>query len=205
MKIPDVNIPITAVCFPWEVVAKAERAAERVWERMYRASAALAAAEIPFVVIGGNAVGLWVATKDEGAVRNTRDVDILMERRNWPRAVPAMASAGFDAAEADGMTVFLDRDDPVASRGVHVHYCGERFRPNISVIAPSVSVGLIKDDVPVFDLRELLILKLAAFRNIDRVHIRDMLKVGLIDNAVADQIPRELQPRMDEIRANPNG
>ena len=45
-------------------------------------------------------------------------------------------------------------------------------------------------------------LGLATFRNIDRVHVRDMLNVGLIDDAVADQIPQELRPRLEEIRAN---
>jgi hypothetical protein len=36
MAIPDVNIPIKPVYFPWEVVIKAERAAEKVHERMLR-------------------------------------------------------------------------------------------------------------------------------------------------------------------------
>ena len=58
---------------------------------------------------------------------------------------------------------------------------------------------------PAIDLRELLILKLIPFRRVDQVHIADLCKVGLIDDALAEQIPPELRPRLEEIRANPDG
>lgn len=205
MKIPDVNIPIKPVYFPWEVVMKAERAAEKVQERMYKAAAALTAAKVPFAVIGGNAVGLWVATKDEGAVRNTKDVDMLLNRADLPRAENAMSAAGFDMTEVDGITMFLEQSDPMPSRSVHVYFAGERIKPNNTVTAPPINVGIVSGAVPALGLRELLILKLIAFRNIDRVHIRDMIRVGLIDDAMAEQIPPELRPRLEEIRADPDG
>jgi len=205
MKIPDVNIPIKSVYFPWEVVMKAERAAEKVQERMHKAAAALTTAQVPFAVIGGNAVGLWVATKDEGAVRNTKDVDVLLNRADLPRAEKAMLAAGFDRAEVNGVTMFLEQSDPMPSRGVHVIFAGERIKPHDPVIAPPIKVGIVRKGVPALDLRELLILKLIAFRRIDQVHIADMIRVGLIDDAIADQIPTELRPRLEEIRANPDG
>lgn len=206
MSIPDVTIPITPVYFPWEVVMKAERAGEKVQERMHKAAAALKAGGVPFVVIGGNAVGVWVATRDEGAVRNTKDVDILLARSDLQRAAEAMAAGGFDLAEVNGITVFLDRDDPMPSRGVHVLFAQERIRPFDPVVAPPVKVGIVSaTGIPAMDLRELLILKLIAYRDIDRVHIRDLMGVGLIDDALAEQIPPELRPRLEEIRANPDG
>jgi hypothetical protein len=206
MKIPDVNIPIKPVIIPWEIVMKAERAAEKVHERMHRVSAALRAAGVPFVVIGGNAVGIWVATRDEGAVRNTKDVDILLARQDLPWAAEVLSTAGFDVTEVSGVTVFLDREDPMPSRGVHVLFAEERILPHDAVVAPPVKVGIIsKAGVPAMDLRELLVLKLIAFRRIDQVHIADMIKVGLIDDHVAEQIPPELRPRLEEIRANPDG
>jgi len=206
MGIPDVDIPIKPVYFPWEMVMKAERAAEKVQERMHKAATALKQANVPFVVIGGNAVGVWVATRDEGAVRNTKDVDILLARSDLQRAAEAMSAAGFDLTEVNGVTTFLDREDPMPSRGVHVLFAEEKIRPHDPVTAPPVKVGIVsKTGVPAMDLRELLILKLIAFRDIDRVHIRDMIRVGLIDDAVAEQIPPELRPRLEEIRANPEG
>lgn len=204
MKIPDVDIPVTPVRVPMEWIMRAERAVEKVRERLLKTCRTLEGAGVPYVVIGGNAVAVWVGSKDEGAIRNTKDVDILLNRTDLARAAEAMASAGFDLAEVDGITMFLDRTDPMPSRGVHVHFAGERLCSHASAIAPPVKAGVTRDGVPALDLKELLILKLATFRNIDRVHIRDMLNVDLIDDAVAEQIPQELRPRLEEIRADPD-
>ena len=52
----------------WE---RALMAAEKVKERLRRATRALDAAGVPYAVVGGNAVAEWVARVDEDAVRNT--------------------------------------------------------------------------------------------------------------------------------------
>lgn len=206
MKIPDVDIPITPVRIPMEWIMRAERAVEKVRERLLKTCHTLEAAGIPYVVIGGNAVAVWVGSKDEGAIRNTKDVDVLLNRSDLPRATEAMSAAGFDLAEVDGITMFLDRDDPMPSRGVHIIFAGEKIKPNDPYPAPAIVKGLRSPEgVDAIKLRELLILKLIAFRDIDRVHIRDMIRVGLIDDAVADQIPLELRPRLEEILATPDG
>ena len=36
--------------------------------------------------LGGNAVAAWVATIDDGAVRNTRDINILLREKDLDRA-----------------------------------------------------------------------------------------------------------------------
>jgi len=206
MAIPDVNIPITAVRVPMEWIMRAERAVEKVRERLLRTCRALEGAGVPYVVIGGNAVAVWVGSRDEGAVRNTKDVDILLNRADLSRATEAMAAAGFDAAVVDGITMFLDRADPMPSRGVHVVFAGERIKPHDVFAAPEVVKGLRSPEgVDVIELRELMILKLIAFRRIDQVHLADLIKVGLIDDAIADQMPAPLRPRLEEIRANPDG
>ncbi len=206
MKIPDVTIPVNVVTVPMEWIMRAERAVEKVHERMLRTARALEAAGVPYAVIGGNAVAIWVASKDEGAVRNTKDVDILLARADIQRAAEAMAGAGFDLAEVDGVTMFLERDDPMPSRGVHVVFADEKLRPYDKYAAPSIQVGIRSPEgVGALDLRNLLCLKLMAFRDIDRVHIRDMFKVGLINDPLAEQIPPDLRARLEEIRANPDG
>lgn len=67
----------------WERI---ERAVEKVKDRMRRVTETLNAAEIPYAVIGGNAVQHWVAQVDESAVRNTQDVDIILNESDldWP-------------------------------------------------------------------------------------------------------------------------
>ena len=54
------------------------RAVEKVEQRLFRSVSALEDHGVPYAVIGGNAVAAWVAQVDEGAVRNTRDVDIVI-------------------------------------------------------------------------------------------------------------------------------
>lgn len=71
------------------------RAVEKVRERTLRAARALEAAEIPYAIAGGNAVAAWVARVDETAVRNTRDVDILVRREDFSRIKEALTQAGF--------------------------------------------------------------------------------------------------------------
>lgn len=185
---------------------RAERAVEKVRERLLKTCRALEAANVPYVVIGGNAVAVWVGSRDEGAIRNTKDVDLLLNREDLTRAAVAMAGAGFDMDEVNGVTMFLERTDPMPSRGVHVIFAGEKIKPRDPYPAPPVVVGMRSPEgVGAIGLRELLILKLIAFRRIDQVHLADMIRVGLIDDAVAEQIPPELRPRLEEIRANPDG
>ena len=70
----------------WE---RAIMAAEKVKERLRRATHALDAAGVSYAVVGGNAVAEWVARVDEDAVRTTREVDILIRRLTLSRRKPA--------------------------------------------------------------------------------------------------------------------
>jgi len=45
---------------------------------------------IQFALVGGNAVAAWVARVDEAAVRNTRDVDVLLRRADLDGARQAL-------------------------------------------------------------------------------------------------------------------
>src|SRR5208283_2242070 len=80
---------------PLEILDRMERAVARVRERLLRATSALNQSRVPYAVVGGNAVASWVATVDEGAVRNTRDVDILVRRSDLPAITAVLEQAGF--------------------------------------------------------------------------------------------------------------
>src|SRR5438445_13695531 len=85
-----------------------ERAVEKVRERLERTATTLEAAGIPYAIIGGHAVRAWVAQADEAAVRTTRDVDILLNRADFPSAVAAMQAAGFVYRSVKGIDMCLD-------------------------------------------------------------------------------------------------
>ena len=206
MAIPDVDIPINTVRVPMEWIMRAERAVEKVRERLLRTARALEQADIPYAVVGGNAVAVWVGSKDEGAVRNTKDVDVLLERRELPNAVAAMGQAGFMHEEVHGVSMFLEREDPMPSRAVHLVFANEKVKPNDLAPAPPVKVGIRSPDgVDALDLPELLTMKLIAFRRIDQVHIIDLLRVDLIGPDWVQRVPEVLRSRLEEILANPDG
>ncbi len=117
-------------------LAAYEDAVENVRRRLLRAAAALDAARVPYAVVGGNAVAAWVSRADEAAVRNTRDVDVLLRREDLPAATAALAAAGFvhrrvaSLGQAGGMDVFLDGAEGKVRDAVHVVFAAERTRPD---------------------------------------------------------------------------
>src|SRR6202165_3990076 len=92
----------------WE---RALMAAEKVKERLRRATKALDAAGVAYAVVGGNAVAEWVARVDEDAVRNTRDVDLLIRRADFDAVRAALESAGFVYYHLLDVDMFLDGPD----------------------------------------------------------------------------------------------
>jgi hypothetical protein len=68
---------------------------DSVKNRLDRAAVALAKQGGRYAVVGGNAVAAWVSRLDIAAVRNTRDVDLLLRREDMERAAAALESAGF--------------------------------------------------------------------------------------------------------------
>src|SRR5262245_57665350 len=109
----------------WE---RMSRAVEKVRERLLRATAALDAAGVPYAVVGGNAVAAWVSRVDEAAVRNTRDVDLLLRRADLEAAATALATAGFARRHAAGVEMFLDGAQASARDAVPVLFAGEKIR-----------------------------------------------------------------------------
>ena len=122
--------------FGWE---RALMAAERVKERLRRATKALADAGVPYAVVGGNAVAEWVARVDEDAVRNTRDVDILIRRADLHATRAALESAGFVYQQLLDVDMFLDGPDGRPSAGVHLLYAAEKVRPEHVTPSPDVA------------------------------------------------------------------
>ena len=94
---------------------------------------------IPYAVVGGNAVQVWVAQVDEGAVRNIRDVDILLKRDTLDDAITALAPYGFHYQEVAGVSMFLDRPDGKPSEAVHIIFAGEKVRAEYTDPAPELN------------------------------------------------------------------
>ena len=181
------------------------RAVEKVRQRVLRAASALEKADIPYAVVGGNAVAAWVSRVDEAAVRNTQDVDILLRRTDLEGAKLAMAEAGFIYRHAAGIDMFLDGPGVKARDAVYIVFAGERVRPEYTDPAPDVSESEPTESFRVLELESLVRMKLTSFRDKDRTHLRDFLEVGLIDVAWVDRLRAELGERLQELLDTPDG
>src|SRR5687768_16404081 len=104
------------------------RAVQLVAERLHRSTEALAAANVPYAVIGGNAAAYWVARVDEAAVRNTPDVNLLVNRADFERVKQALFAAGFRHQQKDGRDVFVDGEDGKPRSGVWLTFAHEKIR-----------------------------------------------------------------------------
>ncbi len=182
--------------FSWE---RMTAAVDAVRERARRIAVALDGAGIKHAMIGGNAVAAWVARVDVEAVRNTKDVDILVRRDDFPRAVKAAQSAGFVYQNVAGVDLFLDGPEGSVRSAVHVVFAQEKVRADYLLPAPDVTESEAGPEFTVAALDALVRMKLTSFRLKDKVHLLDLLDVGLIDESWCERFPPELDARLREV------
>lgn len=185
------------------------RAVEKVRERMLRAVQALEQAKVPYAVAGGNAVAAWVSRVDETAVRNTRDVNILLRRSDLPRARNALESAGFiyrqisRLGSAGKLEAFLDGPNSTARDAVHIVFAQEKVKADSPTPSPDVADSEAGDAFRLVTLDALVRMKLAAFCDKDRTHVRDLIDVGLAGPDWISRLPAALASRLQTILDSP--
>lgn len=187
--------------FSWERMIAA---VESVRERACRAARALQQAGVPHAVVGGHAVASWVARVDAEAVRNTKDVDLLIRREDYARAALALEAVGFMPHHVLGVDMFLDGPNGSVRSAVHLVYAGEKVRPDDLAPTPDVTESLPGPDFSVPTLDALVRMKLTSFRLQDQVHLLDLLNVGLIDESWRGRLPTSLATRLQQLIDSPD-
>ena len=187
---------ITLKDFSWERMIAA---VDAVRERARRAATALGRAGIPHAVVGGNAVAAWVARVDVEAVRNTKDVDLLVRREDFRRVIEVLQSVGFVHQNVSGIDLFLDGSEGSVRSAIHIIFAEEKVRPGHPIPAPDVTESEAGPEYTVATLDALVRMKLTSFRLKDQVHLLDLLDVGLIDEGWCGRFPPELGARLREI------
>ena len=175
-------------------------ALDEVTDRLQRIVGAFDEAGVEYALVGGQAVALWVATKDPSAVRTTKDVDILLRREDLPEARAAAASVALDYFEVLGVGMFLERSDLNPRKAVHLIWAGQKVRPEYPLPSPSVDEReTLEPGMQVVSLSGLVRMKLMANRDQDRVHLRDLIDVGLVTRDLVSALPPELASRLDAL------
>jgi nitrogen regulatory protein PII len=188
-----------------DILDRMERAVTKVRERLLRATAALNQASIPYAVVGGNAVASWVATVDEGAVRNTRDVDILVRRADLSRVTTTLEQVGFVAGRVMDVVMFRDGEEGKPSEAIHLLFAGEKLQAEHLLPMPEIETVVAPSDVKVLRLESLVTMKLMSNRRKDQVHLLDLISVGLIDGTWPSRFPPELGQRLQHLLETPDG
>jgi hypothetical protein len=177
-----------------------------VANRLDRITKALEEASVPYALVGGQAVALWVSTKDPEAVRTTKDVDILLRREDLPQARAAAQAVGLEYFEVIGVGMFLETADRNPRKAVRLLWAGEKVKAEYPLPSPSLDETLVRQTGrAVVSLRDLVCMKLMANRDRDRTHLRDMIEVGLFGREMLEGLPDELATRLDTLLADPFG
>ena len=182
-----------------------ENAVEIVRDRMRRVVKALNEAEIPYAIIGGNAVQHWVAQVDESVVRNTRDVDIILNESDLAAATEALAKVGFIYRRAASVSMFLDGPGAKARDAVHVLFAGKKVREEYPEPVPDIDEFALIDDARTLPLDKLVKMKLTSFRRKDQVYILDMISIDLIDESWLSKYDDPIRSRLKELLDDRNG
>jgi hypothetical protein len=181
-----------------------ERAVEKVNERLRKTVRILEDAKVPYAVVGGHAVRAWVAQVDEAALRTTRDVNIMVRPSDFPAMKDAMLAAGFHHRNVSDLDMFVEHPEASARDAVHVVLVGKIERAGDSP-NPDIEPLARANDFQTVRLETLVFMKLNANRDKDRVHLRDMISLDLIDRSWPERYPEPLRSRLIEVLNDPDG
>ena len=160
------------------------RGATKSRDVVLRVATVLSAANLPNAIAGDHAVEFWVGRADSAATRTSKDVEILI-RRSDVAVVKEILGVDSDAVKVVFASEKVKEDSPAASPDISESEEGDQFR--------------------VVTLEALVKMKLAAFRDKDRTHLRDLIEVGLVDESFLERLPLELRSRLQMIFDTPEG
>lgn len=179
-----------------------ERSVEQIVDIVRRFAEVLAAAGIPYRIVGGLGVFLHVEQVDPLLARLTRDVDVAIERKDLQTIKEAVAAHGFAFRHTAGVDMFVDATNPRARSAVHLVFVGERVRAEYAEPVPAFSEAMkTPGGIMVAPVADLLRMKLTSFRLKDRVHVQDLDQAGLITPDIEAALPDALRARLADIRA----
>jgi hypothetical protein len=155
------------------------RAVERCQKQLANAVSVLETAGIEYAITGGHAAAIWVKTVDASAVRNEPLTEIAVAQQDWETAKAALEHTGLSVGEGR-----LD-----------VH------------LLPLPKIGEMHniEGQSVLALDTLVKWCLERHRIVDKVYLRDLMDVGLVDATWPARYPEPLAERLQALLDDPLG
>jgi hypothetical protein len=158
---------------------------------------------VPYELIGGLAVLVYVEEASPEHTPLTRDVDLMINRSDLERTIKAAAEQGFRYRHAAGVDMLIPEAAQKAIHAVHLRFSGEKVSPNQAVPNPPIrprNKSVEGQQVMIIDVEDLVIMKLSSFRLKDQVHIKAFDAAGLILPSIEKQLRPQLAERLRYIR-----
>ena len=86
---------------------------------------------------------------------------------------------------------------------VHILWAGEKVKSDSPEPSPDVTASEDAGGFRLIHLPELVHMKLTSFRDKDRMHLRDLIDAGLVDDSSCATLPPVLAERLRELLENP--
>lgn len=103
------------------------------------------------------------------------------------------------------MDVFLDGPEGKVRDGIHIVFASEKTLSTQLEANAAVHESEMAGDFRLISLQALVRMKLGAFRDKDRVYLRDLADVGLIDETWLTKYSPTLSERLPQISYSPEG
>ena len=123
----------------------------------------------------------------------------MVRREDFERVIRAAQSVGFVYKNVAGVDLFLDGPEGSVRSAVHVVFAREKVRADYLLPAPDVTESEAGPEFTVAALDALVRMKLTAFRLKDKVHLLDLLDVGLIEENWCERFRPALGARLREL------
>jgi len=129
----------------------------------------------------------------------------LLRRTDLEAAKFALENKGFVHFSVLDVHCFLDGPEANPRDAVHIVFANEKVKPKDLEFTADVSESEKSDDYDILKLESLVRMKLTSFRDKDRVHLRDLISIGLIDASWPTRLQAELGNRLQTLLDDPNG
>lgn len=101
--------------------------------------------------------------------------------------------------------MFLDGPDAKARDAVHILFTGEKVRDDYLTALSTMNDVELAESFPVVSLETLVRMKLTSYLDKDRMHLRDLIDVGMIDESWPAKYLPELTNRLQQLLDTSDG